>query len=77
MIEIVIPVRDFYRNIPGQGKVKELTKGKSYECKIDYNYGSKYFSIITDLGDKKTYCKKNMFITKSKSRDNKIKQILK
>lgn len=77
MIEIVIPVRDFYRNIPGQGKVKELTKGNPYECKIDYNYGSKYFSVITDLGDKKTYSKKNMFITKATARDNKIKQILK
>lgn len=77
MIEIVIPVRDFYRNIPGKGKVKELTKGKSYKCKIDYNYGSKYFSVITDLGDMKMYSKKNMFITKSKSRDNKINQILK
>lgn len=34
MIDIVIPVRDFYRNITGQGKVKELTKGKQYECGI-------------------------------------------
>ena len=77
MIEIVIPVRDYYQNIPGQGKVKELTKGKSYECKIDHNYGSKYFSVITDLGYKKTYSKKNMFITKATARDNKINQILK
>jgi len=77
MIEIVIPVRDFYLNIPGQGKVKELTKGKPYECKIEYYHSYKYFSVITDLGDKKTYCKKNMFITKATARDNKIKQILK
>lgn len=77
MIEIVIPVKDFYRNIPGQGKVKELTKGKSYECGIENDYGKKYFFVRTDLGDMKMYCKKNMFITKSKARDNKIKQILK
>lgn len=77
MIEIVIPVRDFYRNIPGKGKVKELTKDKSYECRIEYDYGKKYFFVRTDLGDVKMYCKQNMFITKAKARDNKIKQILK
>jgi hypothetical protein len=76
MIEIVIPVRDFYRNIPGQGKVRELTKGKLYECGIESDYGKKFFFVRTDLGDMKMYSKKNMFITKSKSRDNKINQIL-
>lgn len=74
---IVIPVRDFYQNIPEEGKVRELTKDKLYECKVEYNWGKKYFSLINDLGDKKTYCKKNMFITKSKVRDNKIEKILK
>jgi hypothetical protein len=73
MIEIVIPVRDFYRNIPGEGKVRELTKGKQYECGVE---GASFF-LRTDLGDMKMYSKKNMFITKSKSRDNKINQILK
>lgn len=76
MIEIVIPVRDFYRNIPGKGKVKELTKGKPYECDIE-TLGNKSFYLRTDLGDMRMYSKKNMFITKSKSRDNKINQILK
>jgi len=77
MIEIVIPVRDFYRNIHGKGKVRELTKGKQYECGIENNYGKKYFFVRTDLGDMKMYSKKNMFITKATARDNKIKQILK
>ena len=75
-MEILIPVKDFYRNIPGEGKVKELTKNKPYESRIEYSYGKKYSYIITDLGDVKMYCKKNMFITKSKSRDNKINKLL-
>ena len=78
MIDIVIPVRDFYRNIPGQGKVKELTKGKSYERGVVFAYNgveSKHFFIRTDLGDMKVYYKKNMFITKSMSRDNKLKEL--
>jgi hypothetical protein len=74
MIDIVIPVRDFYRNIPGQGKVKELTKGKQYECGIE-TLGRTHFFIRTDLGDMKVYYKKNMFITKSMSRDNKLKEL--
>lgn len=74
MIDIVIPVRDFYRNIPGQGKVKELTKGKQYECGIE-TLGRTHFFIRTDLGDTKVYYKKNMFITKSMSRDNKLKEL--
>ena len=71
MIDIVIPVRDFYRNIPGQGKVKELTKGKQYECGVE----GKSFFLRTDLGDMKMYSKKNMFITKSMSRDNKLREL--
>jgi len=74
MIDIVIPVKDFYRNIPGQGKVKELTKGKHYECGIE-TLGNKSFFLRTDLGDMKMYTKKNMFITKSMSRDNKLKEL--
>jgi hypothetical protein len=78
MIDIVIPVRDFYRNIPGKGKVRELTKGKQYECGIEtFKVFYKSFYLRTDLGDMKMYSKKSMFITKAKSRDNKIKQILK
>ena len=41
-MEILIPVKDFYRNIPGEGKVKELTKNKPYESRIEYSYGKKY-----------------------------------
>lgn len=73
-IEIVIPVKDFYRNIPGQGKVKELTKGKQYECGIE-TLGNKSYFLRTDLGDMKMYTKKNMFISKSMSRDNKLKEL--
>ena len=75
-MEVLIPVKNFYRNIPGEGKVKELTKGKQYENRVEYSWSKKYFFIRTDLGDVKMYCKKNMFITKSKSRDNKINQLL-
>lgn len=75
MIEIVVPVRDFYQNIPGQGKVKELTKGKLYECGIEKLNSITYFFIRNDLGDMKVYHKKNMFITKSMSRDNKLKDL--
>lgn len=74
MIHIVIPVKDFYRNIPGQGKVKELTKGKQYECGIE-KLGSTHFFLRTDLGDMKVYYKKSMFITTSMSRDNKLKEL--
>ena len=74
MIDIVIPIKDFYRNIPGQGKVKELTKGKQYECGIE-TLGNKRFFLRTDLGDMKMYSKKSMFITKSMSRDNKLKEL--
>ena len=45
--------------------------------RIENDYGKKYFFVRTDLGDMKMYCKKNMFITKAKARDNKIKEILK
>ena len=75
-IEILIPVKDFYKNIPGEGKVKELTKGKLYEGRIEISWSKKYFYVTTNLGEVKMYCKKNMFITKSKSRDRKLEQIL-
>ena len=72
----VVPVKDFYRNIPSKGKVKELSKNKVYKCTVEYNYGKKYFFIRTDLGDIKTYCKKNMFVSRVNLRDKKIDKLL-
>lgn len=76
-MEIVIAVMDFYKNIPGKGKVKELTKNKSYEAKVKSYYSKKSIFITTDLGEVKMYSRRNMFISKEKSRKQKIEQLLK
>ena len=72
----VLPVKDFYRNIPNKGKIKELSKNKVYKCIINYDYGRQYFYIETDLGDVKMYSKKNMFISRVNLRDKKIDNLL-
>lgn len=72
----IIPVKDFYRNIPGKGKIKELTKNKVYKCIVEHNHGVKYYYVETDLGDTKMYSKKNMFISKVNLRDQKLNNLL-
>ena len=73
--EEVIPVKDFYQNIPGSGKVKELTKGKVYLAQTDLVSGIKYFYLKTDTGESKLYNKRSMFISKSNSRNNKLNKL--
>ena len=68
MTKNIISVKDFYKNIKGVGKVKELTKGNIYED-IDNSsmlFTSPSFLIKNDLGETKRYYKMNMFISESK-----------
>jgi molybdopterin synthase catalytic subunit len=80
----IIAVKDTYKNISGVGKVKELTKGKTYENIETTAYQhlayKKSYLIITDLGERKRYYKMNMFIKEKKyimlNRENMINSIL-
>ena len=76
---IVIAVKDYYLNISGKGKIKELTKDKEYTI-ISISQPQKGVCIINDFGIFKIYYKKNMFIKKSnwltKIREKKINQLL-
>lgn len=80
----IIAVKDTYKNIPGVGKVKELTKGKAYENIETRSYqhlsGKKSYLVITDLGQGKRYYKLNVFMTEKKyimlNRDKMISSIL-
>jgi hypothetical protein len=77
---IVIAVKDYYLNINGKGKIKELTKDKEYTIISINQPHQKGVCIINDLGIFKIYYKKNMFIKKSnwltKIREQKINQLL-
>lgn len=81
MTKNIISVKDFYKNIKGVGKVKELTKGNIYED-IDNSsmlFTNSSFLIKNDLGETKRY-KMNMFMRESKykmlNRDKLINSIL-
>ncbi len=68
MTKNIISVKDFYKNIKGVGKVKELTKGNIYED-IDNSsmlFTNSSFLIKNDLGETKRYYKMNMFMSESK-----------
>lgn len=68
MTKNIISVKDFYKNIKGVGKVKELTKGNIYEV-IDNSsmlFTNSSFLIKNDLGETKRYYKMNMFMSESK-----------
>jgi hypothetical protein len=82
MTKNIISVKDFYKNIKGVGKVKELTKGNIYED-IDNSsmlFTNSSFLIKNDLGETKRYYKMNMFMSESKykmlNRDKLINSIL-
>ena len=81
MSKNIISVKDFYKNIKGVGKVKELTKGNIYEDIDDSMlFTSPSFLIKNDLGETKRYYKMNMFMSESKykmlNRDKLINSIL-
>lgn len=75
----VVAVKDFYFNIKGKGKVKELTEGKSYELIPSIYFNKKDVFIVNDLGENKLYHKKNMFRNESQQtiwiRDNKLTKL--
>jgi molybdopterin synthase catalytic subunit len=80
----IVAVKDTYKNINGVGKVKELTKGKTYDNIETTAYQhlayKKSYLIITDLGERKRYYKMNMFIKEKKyimlNRDKMISSLL-
>ena len=80
MTKNIISVKDFYKNIKGVGKVKELTKGNIYEDIDDSIFTSPSFLIKNDLGETKRYYKMNMFMSESKykmlNRDKLLSDIL-
>lgn len=70
----VVVVKDFYKNIKGKGKIKELTEGKSYD-RIELIFNKKDICIINDLGERKFYYKKNMFRNIAQQRNYKLTQL--
>jgi hypothetical protein len=75
-VETLYPVRDIYKNIPGKGKIKILTKDKAYSS-LNGNYiGLKIRIITDDLGNQFQINKSKQFYTKVKRRDNIINQLL-
>jgi hypothetical protein len=78
-VETLYPVRDIYKNLPGKGKIKILTKDKAYSCwtTTNGNYiGLKIRIITDDLGNQFQINKSKQFYTKVKRRDNIINQLL-
>jgi hypothetical protein len=71
----VVAIKDFYFNIKGKGKIKELTKGKEYEKIESIYFGKNDVFIINDLGESKLYLKKNMFRNIAQQRDYKLTQL--
>lgn len=71
----IVSVKDFYKNIKGVGKVKELIKDKSY-VNYEDNLISNSFFVKNELGEYKRYYKKNMFTNVSKRRDKILDSIL-
>lgn len=71
----IVSVKDFYKNIKGVGKVKELIKDKIY-VNYEDNLISNSFFVKNELGEYKRYYKKNMFTNVSKRRDKILDSIL-
>jgi len=74
--ETIYPVRNVYKNIPGKGKVKILTKDKAYNCLVGSHNVLKIRLVTDDLGNTFQINKSNLFYTKVNRRDNIINQIL-
>jgi cellulose biosynthesis protein BcsQ len=71
----IVSIKDFYKNIKGVGKVKELIKDKIY-VNYEDNLISNSFFVKNELGEYKRYYKKNMFTNVSKRRDKILDSIL-
>jgi hypothetical protein len=74
--EVIYPVKNVYKNLPGVGKIKILTKDKPYDS-IFGNYSGLKIRIVTDdLGNQFQINKSKLFYTKVKRRDSIINQLL-
>ncbi len=72
----LVPKKNHYLNIPGQKKVKVLTKGKVYNSAIWEAHGSILACYIeNDLGIYQTFHNMDMFMDIEKSRDVKLSSI--
>ena len=73
MINIVIPIKDHYENIKGDGKIKVLTKGKKYNY-IKNIVG--YLTITNDFNITRNY-RKSLFrvVSKLELRNEKLNDL--
>ena len=69
MKDYVIAIKDRYQNVYNGQKVKVLTKGKKY---VYLRIVTGHYTIVNDLDITSNY-RKELFTTKSKARDNKLK----
>ena len=72
----LVPKKNHYMNIPGQKKVKVLTKGKAYDAAIWEAHGSIQACYIeNDLGIYQTFHSMSIFMNIEKSRNRKLSSI--
>ena len=77
--ESVSPIKNLYENKKGLGKIKILTKGRLYKTLDGGGLGSYWtnkYLIVNDSSDIK-YHDKNLFLSQSDMRQNKLTDILK
>lgn len=73
---ILYTKKDHWLNIPGQKKIKILTKGKPYSAAIWDVHGSiMAVLIVNDQGVEQTFYNKSDFIKSDSNRCKKLKQL--
>lgn len=74
--EVIYPVKNIYKNLPGVGKIKILTKDKPYNLIFSNSIGLKIRIVTDDLGNQFQIKKSKLFYTRVKRRDSIINQLL-
>jgi len=70
------PKKNHWLNIPGQKKVKILTKNKGYNATVWDVHGSiMAFMLLNDQGVEQTFYNKSDFIESDSMRNKKLTQI--
>ena len=70
------PKKDHWLNIPGQKKVKLLTKGKPYEAVVWDMHGAIEVVMLTnDQGIQQTFYNKSDFVKSDSMRCQRLKQL--
>ena len=70
------PKKNHWINIPGQKKVKVLSKDKGYDAVVwDVNGATMIVMIINDLGFQQTFYNKSDFDESDSMRNKKLSQI--